>query len=76
MNFTPVPRQGYRVGVNVPSEYHELINSDSEIYGGGNVGNAESVQSDAESMHGRPHSLSLQLPPLGIVILKPKSTVR
>ena len=76
MNFTPVPRQGYRVGVNVHSEYHELINSDSEIYGGGNVGNAESVQSDAEPMHGRPHSLSLQLPPLGIVILKPKSMGR
>ncbi len=76
MNFTPVPRQDYRVGVNVSANYHELINSDSEIYGGGNVGNAGTVRSEVVPMHGRPYSLSLQLPPLGIVILKPKSIVR
>ncbi|MCA9214491.1 MAG: 1,4-alpha-glucan branching protein GlgB [Planctomycetales bacterium] len=69
MNFTPVPRTGYRIGVE-GTEYIEVLNSDAKIYGGGNVGNAGQVRSDKTPMHGRTKSLSLQLPPLGIVILK------
>ncbi len=69
-NFTPVPRHGYRIGVPEAGFYHELINSDAECYGGGNVGNLGGRHSDPIAWHGLPHSLSLTLPPLGIVILK------
>jgi len=70
-NFTPVVRHGYRIGVPKGGLYHELFNSDSSNYGGGNVGNDGAVTADGEPMHGRPFSLSLTLPPLATVILKP-----
>jgi 1,4-alpha-glucan branching enzyme len=70
LNFTPVPRYGYRVGVPAPGRYAELLNSDSEHYGGGNVGNSGGVESVPEPSHGFPHMLSLTIPPLGIVVLK------
>ena len=69
-NFTPVPRPGYRIGVPEDGWYRELLNSDSEIYGGGNVGNGGGVQADASPMHGMDYSMSLTLPPLGFVMLK------
>jgi 1,4-alpha-glucan branching enzyme len=70
LNFTPVPRYGYRVGVPAPGRYAELLNSDSEHYGGGNVGNSGGVESVPEPSHGFPHMLTLTIPPLGIVVLK------
>ncbi|HCV43748.1 MAG TPA: 1,4-alpha-glucan branching enzyme [Bacteroidetes bacterium] len=69
-NFTPVPRQGYRVGARLPGMYKELLNSDSEAYGGSNMGNYGIVQSEAVPHHGRNHSLSLTLPPLGMLFMK------
>jgi 1,4-alpha-glucan branching enzyme len=69
-NFTPVVRRGYRVGVPLPGRYRELLNSDSEVYGGSNVGNAGGVTSEAVPRHGQPHSLALALPPLGVLLLK------
>ncbi len=71
-NFTPVVREGYRIGVPEAGQYAEILNSDSSIYGGSNVGNAGLVQSEPIPMHGFDDSLSLQLPPLGILILKPR----
>jgi 1,4-alpha-glucan branching enzyme len=71
LNFTPVPRRGYRVGVPTPGTYVELINSDAETYGGGNVGNAGAVAADPIKAHGFDQSLSLELPPLGFLLLKP-----
>ena len=50
--------------------YRELLNSDSETYGGGNVGNAGGVEADSSPMHGFDYSMSLMLPPLGFVMLK------
>ncbi|MBI5209035.1 MAG: 1,4-alpha-glucan branching protein GlgB [Elusimicrobia bacterium] len=70
-NFTPVPRYGYRVGVPAGGYYREVLNSDSEFFGGSNVGNAGGVHTEAVPWHGRPHSVCLNLPPLGAVILKP-----
>jgi 1,4-alpha-glucan branching enzyme len=70
VNFTPVPRPGYRVGVPEPGQYRELLNSDGEVYGGGNVGNGGGVSSEAVAAHGFAHSLSLNAPPLGFVLLK------
>ncbi len=69
-NFTPVPRGSYRIGVPEAGFYHELLNSDAEIYGGSNVGNIGGVFSEPVAMHGLTQSISLSLPPLGILILK------
>jgi 1,4-alpha-glucan branching enzyme len=71
MNFTPVPRAGYRIGVPTPGTYRELMNSDAAIYGGGNVGNGGAVAADPIKAHGFDQSVSLQLPPLGFLLLKP-----
>ena len=70
MNFTPVPRQGYCIGVPEAGYYEELMNSDSDRYGGSNVGNGGGVHTDAYESHGYQQRLSLTLPPLGIVVLK------
>ena len=75
-NFTPVPRPGYRIGVPEDGWYRELLNSDSETYGGGNVGNAGGVEADASPMHGFDYSMSLMLPPLGFVMLKKQRRAR
>jgi len=71
VNFTPVPREGYRIGVPVAGPYLELINSDSEVYGGSNVGNGGVVFTEAIPSHGHQQSLRLMLPPLGFLLLKP-----
>ena len=72
-NFTPVPRHGYRIGVPKPGFYREILNSDSGIYGGSNVGNLGGRETEALSWHGLPHALLLDLPPLAGLILKPAS---
>ena len=70
-NFTPVVRNDYRIGVPKGGLYRELFNSDAAAYGGSNVGNTGAVMAEAELAHGRPFSLSLTLPPLATVILRP-----
>jgi 1,4-alpha-glucan branching enzyme len=72
LNFTPVPRDGYRIGVPEAGVYSELVNSDAELYGGGNVGNGGSVESEPVKAHGYEQSLTLTLPPLGFLLLKIK----
>ncbi len=69
-NFTPVPRQSYRVGVSEGGAYLELLNSDASVYGGSNVGNHGKVHSESIPQHGRTNSLSLTLPPLSTLFLK------
>jgi 1,4-alpha-glucan branching enzyme len=71
-NFTPVVREGYRIGVPRGGYYAELLNSDAHCYGGGNVGNLGGVTARPEPMHGMPFSLSLTLPPLATLILRPR----
>jgi len=68
-NFTPVVRHDYRIGVPQGGGYREALNSDSEIYGGSDVGNGGWVKAEQIPWHGRPYSLSLTLPPLGGLIL-------
>ena len=70
INFTPVPRHDYRVGTPRGGFWEELLNSDAEIYAGSNVGNNGGVYATNESSHGYPHTLSLELPPLGILLLR------
>jgi 1,4-alpha-glucan branching enzyme len=69
-NFTPVPRHGYRIGVPTAGWYRELLNTDAFYYGGSNVGNSGGVQSVDSPCHNFPHSLTLTLPPLGMLFLK------
>ena len=71
LNFTPVPRYHYRIGVPQGGRYREVFNSDSEHYGGSNVGNLAGVEARAEPAMSRPYSLVLTLPPLAAIILKP-----
>jgi 1,4-alpha-glucan branching enzyme len=68
-NFTPVPREAYRIGVPLPGFYQEILNTDSALYGGGNVGNLGGVSAEETESHGQPCSLSLTIPPLATVIL-------
>jgi 1,4-alpha-glucan branching enzyme len=70
-NFTPVPRQNYRIGVPRAGVYREVFNTDADMFGGSNVGNlGETVAVDASS-HGRPASMWITLPPLAVVVFKP-----
>ncbi len=67
-NFTPVPRYGYRIGVPRAGFWHEVLNSDSEKYGGGGIGNCGGMEADIIESHNMPYSLNLTLPPCGIVM--------
>jgi 1,4-alpha-glucan branching enzyme len=69
-NFTPVPRHNFRVGVPHGGFWREVLNSDAELYGGSNHGNAGGVEAAPVSSHGKFHSLSLTLPPLSVVFFK------
>jgi 1,4-alpha-glucan branching enzyme len=75
-NFTPVVREGYRVGVPELALYRELLNSDSEIYHGSNVGNGLGLPAQPLNWQQQPFSIELTLPPLGIVILRPERSPR
>ncbi|MGB3400730.1 MAG: alpha amylase C-terminal domain-containing protein, partial [Candidatus Deferrimicrobiaceae bacterium] len=72
-NFTPAVREAYRIGVPAPGFYREVINSDNAAYGGSNVLNGAGVESEAVPWMGRPFSISLTLPPLGALFLRPAS---
>ena len=71
VNFTPVPRAGYLIGVPAAGAYVELLNSDAESYGGSNVGNGGTIFTERIAAHGYDQSLRLTLPPLGFLLLKP-----
>jgi len=71
-NFTPVPREKYRVGVPSGGWWKETLNSDGAEYAGSGMGNAGGVMAEEIRQHGRPFSLELTLPPLGAVFLKPE----
>jgi len=70
LNFTPVPRHNYRVGVPVDGFWREVLNSDAHDYGGSGQGSLGGVAASPISSHGRPYSLNVTLPPLGAVFFK------
>jgi 1,4-alpha-glucan branching enzyme len=70
LNFTPVPREGYRVGVPRAGRYREIFNSDSRYYGGSNVGN-DVADTQATPCMEQPYSIVVTLPPLGGIVLAP-----
>jgi len=69
-NFTPMVREGYRIGVPHGGFYAEVLNSDSEWYGGSNVHNEGGRHAEEIPWHGHPFSINVTLPPLGAVVFK------
>ena len=75
-NFTPVPRHKYLVGVPRGGFWRQVLNSDREEYWGSGLGNLAGVEALPVSVHGRPYSLSLTLPPLAAVFFKSEGQVQ
>jgi 1,4-alpha-glucan branching enzyme len=73
LNFTPIPRHNYRIGVPQAGVYQEILNSDSEYYAGSNVFNGTHIASEARAMMGHEQSIVLTLPPLAGLLLKLKA---
>ena len=71
-NFTPVPRLNYRIGVPSAGVYDEVFNTDAEMFGGSNMGNGGAANAEPIASHGRPASLNITLPPLGVVVFRPR----
>jgi 1,4-alpha-glucan branching enzyme len=72
-NFTPVVRQSYLVGVSREGFWKESLNSDAPLYGGSGQGNFGGLWTVAAPIHGRPFSLNMTLPPLGVVVFQYES---
>ena len=75
-NFTPVPRSNYRVGSPRGGVWREILNTDATDYGGSGWGNLGGIEAAPIPFHGRPHSLSITLPPLAVVYLKSEADDR
>jgi 1,4-alpha-glucan branching enzyme len=71
-NFTPIVREGYRIGVPRGGAWREALNSDAPFYGGSGVGNMGRTIATDEPAHGRAHSLVVRLPPLAMVLFEPE----
>lgn len=69
-NFTPIPRSAYRIGVPRAGYWAEVLNSDAADYGGSGVGNLGGVQTADAACHGHPQSITIELPPLAVVVLR------
>ena len=67
-NFTPVPREGYRIGVPRAGHWRELLNSDAEVYGGSGIGNLGGMETEAVACRGLDQSLVVTAPPLAVVV--------
>jgi 1,4-alpha-glucan branching enzyme len=71
-NFSPTPRDNFRVGLPSEGSWIEVLNTDAETYGGTNTGNMGAVVAEADGWHGQPYSASMTLPPLGVVWFAPE----
>ena len=69
VNFTPVTRQQYRLGVPQQGHYQEILNTDSTYYGGSNTGNGGGVHAEDIAWMNQPYSISITLPPLATIVL-------
>lgn len=70
LNFTPLPRYNYRIGVPRPGDYEETLNSDSIYFGGSNLGNLHMISAESIPWMNRPFSINVTLPPLAAVVFK------
>lgn len=69
-NFTPVPREGYRLGLPFGGQWREVLNTDAAAYGGSGMGNLGAVLAEQVSSHGQPHSARFTLPPLSTLYFR------
>ena len=69
-NFTPVPRDGYRLGVPEAGTWRAVLNTDAACYGGSNYGDGAAETAEPSPWHDQPASLALNLPPLATLILR------
>jgi 1,4-alpha-glucan branching enzyme len=69
-NFTPVPRLKYRFGVPDPGIWEEILNTDSQLFWGSNMGNDGAVASEPVPSHGREHSIAITLPALAVLAFR------
>jgi 1,4-alpha-glucan branching enzyme len=72
LNLTPVLRSRYRVGLFQGGYWREVLNSDSAVYGGGNLGNLGGVEADHYQVHNQPFSAAITLPPLSVTVFRPE----
>jgi 1,4-alpha-glucan branching enzyme len=72
-NLSPVPREGYRLGLPCGGEWREVLNTDSTYYAGGGIGNMGAIRADERGFNAQPFSASLTLPPLSVLWLRPSS---
>jgi 1,4-alpha-glucan branching enzyme len=72
-NLSPVPRDGYRLGMPRAGRWFEALNTDSTYYGGSDVGNLGGVEAEEHGWHDQPYSAEVALPPLGVLWLVPES---
>jgi 1,4-alpha-glucan branching enzyme len=72
MNLSPLPREGYRLGLPREGRWIEALNTDSSLYGGGDVGNMGGVATEPVPWHNQPQSAQLRIPPLGVLYLVPE----
>jgi 1,4-alpha-glucan branching enzyme len=72
-NMTPAPRHNYRIGVPAAGPWREILNTDSRFYGGSNMGNQGTLQTQPVGVHGEAQSLELTLPPLATIFLRPET---
>jgi 1,4-alpha-glucan branching enzyme len=70
VNFTPMPRPNYRISLPAPGRWREILNTDSQLYGGGGLGNLGAIQAEAEPWRGFPASACVMAPPLAAVYLQ------
>jgi 1,4-alpha-glucan branching enzyme len=70
-NFSAMPHHDYRIGLPSAGQWTEVLNTDAQTYGGAGIGNFGRVQAVAEPWHGRPASVSISIPPLGVIWLAP-----
>ncbi|MEL7304555.1 MAG: 1,4-alpha-glucan branching protein GlgB [Myxococcota bacterium] len=71
LNLTPVERRHYRIGAPIQADWEVALNSDDREFGGNGLGSQESVDTESIPFHGRPHSIVVDLPPLGALVLVP-----
>ncbi len=76
LNFTPNPRDNYRIGVPKEGVYEVILDSDEDLYGGSEYSGKKKYQTEPHEFHGFPHSIELTLPPLAGVYLKPEKDKR
>jgi 1,4-alpha-glucan branching enzyme len=72
-NLSPVPREGYRVGLPRSGPWTEVLNTDADVYGGSNTGSMGAVEADPQPWHDQPFSAAVTLPPLGVVWMVPSA---